>query len=65
MSDNTNDSGNVKSNLVDLCGNGCCPKADFSDNNHVTLTDEGQVIILNKDEAIKLVTELLTRGYLD
>ena len=42
MSDNTN----KKSNLVDLCGNGCCPVADFSQQDKITLTDNGQKIVM-------------------
>ena len=61
MSDNTN----KKSNLVDLCGNGCCPVADFSQQDKITLTDNGQKIVMKKFEVVKLVRELLERGYLD
>ena len=60
MSDNTN-----KSNLVDLCGNGCCPKVDFSEPDKITITDNGQIIVLKKSEAVNLARELLERGYLD
>lgn len=62
MSENTT---KIKPVIVDLCGNGCCPKADFSESDKVILSDKGQVIVITKDQAINLARELLERGYLD
>jgi hypothetical protein len=58
------DNNTKKSVVVNLCGNGCCPNADFGEEDKVILSDNGQVIVLSKPHIMSLVKELLERGYL-
>ncbi len=51
--------------VVQLCGNGCCPVADFSEKDKVTISDEGESITFTKEQAVEFVRQLLQRGFLD
>lgn len=52
-------------NIVQLCGNGCCPVADFSEKDKVKISDEGQAVTFTREQAVEFVRQLLQRGFLD
>ena len=49
---------------IELCGNGCCPKAEFSSDGSITLREDDQEIVLNPDTLAALVAEAKKRGHL-
>ena len=63
---NNNDSNNGSNPfIVQLCGNGCCPTADFSKKGKVTVSDEGQSVTFTKSQIVEFVKQLSQRGFLD
>ena len=64
VSGNKNADAQTLPRIVKLCsGGGCCPDVEFMDDGSITLTEDGQKIVMPIHTVERLFDELVKRGY--